>query len=153
MRRIFLFLLSLAISTSALALNGQRVVKQGVLPHTGQAVVVAEGDLEPRSIGSYTVHLYAKNTAYPHDHFVGGIVHTRNGVVDALRFEDIDGDSKPEIVVIIRYTGSGGFISADAFAPHGTTLRLVSSVAGLPSNQDPIQALIQTLRHKHSKRH
>lgn len=142
MRRIPVFLLGLFLSTAALALDTQRVVKHGVLPHTGQAVVVAEGDLEPRSIGSYAVRLYAKNDpAYPYDRFVAGIVHTRNGVVDALRFEDIDGDNKPEIVVIVRYTGSGGFISADAFAPHGKTLRLVSSVAGLPADQDPILAL------------
>lgn len=142
MRRIPVFLLGLALSTAALAIDNQHVVKHGTLPHTGQAVVVAEGDLEPRSIGSYTVRLYDKNDpAHPYDHFLTGIVHARNGVVDALRFEDIDGDKKPEIVVIVRYAGSGAFISADAFAQHGKTLRLVSSVSGLPADQDPIQAL------------
>lgn len=49
------------------------------------------------------VRLYVKNKpAYPYDRFVASIVHTRNSAVDALRAENIDGNNKTEIVVILR---------------------------------------------------
>jgi hypothetical protein len=37
---------------------------------TGLTAVVAEGDLEPRSIGSYSVRIYGANPEYPTDDYI-----------------------------------------------------------------------------------
>lgn len=138
---------SLIISTPAHAEDARRIVKQTVMPQTGQTVVIAEGDLEPRSIGSYSVRIYGKNDpAYPFDRFISGIVRPRNGTLQELLFADIDGNGKTDIVVITRYAGSGNFVTAEAFRLKGQTLTLLTSVAGLDAEKEAVQALKQKLR-------
>lgn len=140
---------ALLLLTAAHAEDTRRVIKHATMPKSGQTVVVAEGDLEPRSVGSYTVRLYAKNDpAYPYDRFVAGIVRPRNGVIQELSFADIDRNGQPDIVVITRYAGSGNFVTAEAFRLHGKTLTLLGSVAGLDADKDAVEAL----RHKLAKR-
>jgi Periplasmic lysozyme inhibitor of I-type lysozyme len=75
------------------------------------------------------------------DDFVFGVVRPRNGIVEAVRFDDIDDDDKPEIIVIIRSVGSGGYLSADAFSYRARSLEWVVSVAALDKAADPIRAL------------
>jgi hypothetical protein len=113
-----------------------------VLPGTSTVVVVAEGQFEPRSVGSYSVRIYAgANSRFPYDDFIAGTVRPRNGAVENVLFSDVNGDGSPEIVVVIRSAGTGGYLSADALHLHGTTLSLVESVAGLAKDADPIRAL------------
>ncbi|HEY6774025.1 MAG TPA: PliI family lysozyme inhibitor of I-type lysozyme [Oxalicibacterium sp.] len=145
MNRMPALLLCLALfsSTAKAASNDdERVVRHAVFPPTQATVVVAEGDLEPRSIGSYSVRLYAKGEPnFPYDSFITGLVRPRDGGIEKLLFSDVDGDGKPDIVVTVRAAGSGGFLSADAFRFDGKVLTLLSSVTGLDGNADPVAAL------------
>jgi hypothetical protein len=58
-----------------------------------------------------------------------------------VRFDIIDGDDRPEIVVITRSVGSGGYLSADAWRYRDGSLEWVLSVSDLDKGADPIQVL------------
>ena len=106
--------------------------------------VVAEGDLEARSIGSYTVRLYSTENAQPGDDttfFVAGVLHERDGSIEKVELADIDGDGNPEIVVTVRNVASGQYLSAEAFAFDKKRVWLRALVADLAKDADPISAL------------
>jgi hypothetical protein len=120
-----------------------RFVQKIKLPSELTAVV-AEGDLEARSIGSFTVRLYSSGQAQPGDDttfFVAGVIAERDGYVEKVELADIDGDGKPEIVVTIRCVGTGQYLSADAFVFDQKRLWLRASVADLAKDADSIAAL------------
>ena len=73
--------------------------------------------------------------------FIVGLIRPRNGTVEAVRFDDLDGDKTPEIVVIMRSVGSGGYVSADAFRYKSRSLQLIASVSDLDKGADPIKRL------------
>jgi hypothetical protein len=124
-----------------------RVVKKLQIPGSLEVVVVAEGDFEPRSVGSYTLRLYGGSSAkFPTDDFVAGSVRPRNGTVEAVRFEDVDGDDGPEIVVILRSAGSGGYLSADAYRYRARSLEFILSISDLDKGANPIPALRAKLK-------
>jgi hypothetical protein len=124
-----------------------RFVKKFQIPNSAKVVVVAEGDFEPRSTGSYTVRLYGGNSAkFPTDDFVAGLIRPRNGTIETVRFDDIDGDVRPEIVVLVRSAGSGAYLSADAFRFRPGSLEFILSVSELDKRSDPIQALRDKLK-------
>lgn len=112
----------------------------------GMTAVVAEGDYEPRSIGSYSVRLYGDNPKWPTDDFKCGIIRERDGVIEKLLMQDINGDGTNELNVIIRCVGSGAYISADAFQYRDGTLEIAASVEGLDKTADPIKALRKVAR-------
>lgn len=119
-----------------------RFVKKIQIPDSAEVLVVAEGDFEPRSIGSYALRVYGgASKQFPVDEFFVGLVRPRNGMVEAVKFADIDGDDRPEIVVIIRSVGSGGYLSADAFRYRTRSLEFIGSVSDLGKGADPIRAL------------
>jgi hypothetical protein len=119
-----------------------RFVKKFQIPGSPEVVVVAEGDYEPRSIGSYALRVYGGSSKkFPTDDFVVGLIRPRSGTVQAVKFEDIDGDGNPEVVVIIRSAGTGGHLSADAFVYRNKSLDLVASVSDLDKRADPTRAL------------
>jgi Periplasmic lysozyme inhibitor of I-type lysozyme len=99
--------------------------------------VVDEGDFEPRSVGSYVLRVYKGSSSFPTDHLVAGLIRRRNGTLEALRFADVDGDQEPEIVVVIRSVGSGGYVSADAFRYRLRSLQLIASVSDLEPERIP----------------
>jgi len=122
--------------------RGLRFVGKFHIPGSPEVVVVAEGDFEPRGVGSYALRVYGGTSKkFPLDDFVAGVVWPRNGIVEAVRFADIDGDDRSEIVVITRAVGSGGYLSADAFRYRARSLEWVVSVAALDKAADPIRAL------------
>ena len=125
------------------ALGYQReTVLTVTLPGTDLAVTVAEGPAEPRSIGSYAVRVYeVRDSAFPYDVFVAGLVRKRDGGIEELRFADLDGDGRAEAVVVIRSAGSGGYVSADAFSVTRNGIRLAGSVEDLDADADPVEAL------------
>jgi hypothetical protein len=144
MRRIRLLCLGVvfAATTALGADEGARLVRQTAISGAARIVVVAEGDFEPRSVGSYSLRAYAgKDPRFPYDHFVAGTVRPRDGAVEDVRFSDLDGDGSPEIIVVIRSAGTGSYLSADAFQLHGAVLTLLESVSGLAGNADPIRTL------------
>jgi hypothetical protein len=112
-----------------------------------ESVVVAEGDWEPRSIGSYSLRIYGgRSEKFPADDFITGTVRPRNGTIEAVRFADVDGDNRPDLIVVIRSAGSGGYLTAEAFRYHDRSLELIGSVAGLYKTTDVIQVLREKLK-------
>ena len=123
-------------------------VQKLALP-TGQTAVVAEGDFEARSIGSYSVRIYSIQSAQPDDDttfFSSGVIRARDGTVDRIFLADLGNDGAPSLVVSIRSSGSGGYLSADAFTIGETTVVLRASVYGLAANADPVVALKSSLQ-------
>ena len=119
-----------------------RFAKSFQIPGSPEVIVVAEGDFEPRSVGSYSLRVYAgASKESPTDDFIGGIIRPRNGTIEAVRFDSVSGDDSPEIVVITRSVGSGGYLSADAFRYQSGSLEWILSVSDLDKKADPIQAL------------
>ena len=104
MKRAFLALSILALlAASANADEAERVVKRLQLPDRAGTVVVSEGDLEPRSAGSYSLRVYSsKNPDFPFDDFVAGIVRSRDGVVKDLKFVNLGGRYPRAIIVVIQ---------------------------------------------------
>lgn len=123
-----------------------RFVTRLKLP-SGQTVLVAEGESEARSTGSFTVKLY--EPAPPEDEttfFASGLVRSRDGVVEKALLEDLDGDAKPEVIVTVRSVGSGSYLSAHAFSIKKNHLVFRGCVESLPVDANPVEALRRHLR-------
>ena len=121
---------------------------------TGQTAVVAEGDFEARSIGSYSVRIYSTQSMQPDDDttfFSSGVIRSRDGTVEKVFLAELDNDGSPSLVVVIRSTGSGGYLSADAFTIRKDTVVLHASVTGLVANEDPVGALKSALQNSRQK--
>lgn len=116
---------------------------------TGQTAVVAEGDFEARSIGSYSVRIYSTPSAQPEDNttfFSSGVIRARDGAVEKVFLTDLGNKGPPSLIVAIRSAGSGGYLSADAFTIGINTVVLCASVSGLAANADPVVALKSSLQ-------
>jgi hypothetical protein len=120
-------------------------VSSRVLPPGGGLVVVAEGDYEARSLGSYSMRLYAAKSANADQHlfpvtidnFKCGLIQPReNGFVEKVFTRDLLGDGREEIIVTIRSVGRYAMVSADAFRVDDDRLTCVASVTGFPANAD-----------------
>ena len=121
------------------AVAQDRFVTKLKLP-TGQTVVVAEGDFEARSTGSFSVRLYEAASAPDETtFFTSGLVRLRDGVVEKVMLAD--GDQQPEIIVIVRSVGTGSYLSAHAFAFAKDGLLFHAAVEGLAPDADPVAAL------------
>jgi hypothetical protein len=131
----------LLLAGSAHAAAQDRFVSKLTLP-TGQTVVVEEGELEARSIGSFSVRLY-EAAAAPDEttFFTDGLVRARDGVIDRVMLADVGGDPKPEIIVVMRSVGTGGYLSVQAFSVAADKLILYAAVEGLSVDADPAAAL------------
>jgi hypothetical protein len=69
--RIWILVLAIMLCAGEVLADEGRYVKQLPLPD-GRVSVVAEGDMEPRSIGSYSIRFYgARNPDFPTDDFQG----------------------------------------------------------------------------------
>ena len=120
----------------------ERFVKAFPVPDSTATIIVAEGEQEPRSIGSYSVRLYGgANEDFPLDDFQGGIVRARDGVVEAVRFAEFDDDDTQEVVVVIRAAGTGGYQSADVFRIDDDALSWIKHIDELPKDADPVAEL------------
>jgi len=147
-RSLLLALVSMPFALAAFAgVTDGRFVKNYPLPNSPAIAVIAEGDFEPRSVGSYSLRIYAGvNPGLPFDNFVTGMVRARDGAVEGLLFHDFDGDGAAEIVVVTRSAGSGSYLSADAFAFRGEMLLFLDSACGLPADADPVAALAKKIK-------
>ena len=139
--RVLASAMALLLAASGHAAAQERFVSRLKLP-TGTIAVVAEGDFEARSIGSFSVRLY--EAAAPPDEttfFTSGLVRARDGTVEKVILADVDGDRQQEIIVVVRSAGSGSYLSAHAFAVAKDQLRFRAVVDGLPADADPVAAL------------
>ena len=131
-----------AAASTAAAADLNRIVLNGSDAILGVNAVADEGEGEPRSIGSYALRLYkAGDPSFPFDAFAAGAVRPRDGTLEALKFADIDRDGRPEVIVVSRSAGSGGYLSVDAFRFQKDALVLAASKSGLPADADPVAAL------------
>jgi hypothetical protein len=148
MNKLSALILTLLIAGILHASEPERFIEKIKLP-TGQTVVVAEGDYEARSIGSFSVRLY---NAAPHGDettfFRAGQVLPRNGTIEKVVLSDFVGTLQLAIVVIVRSAGTGGYLSAHAFIFSKKRLTYYASVKDLPPKADPIEAL-RKLGRKH----
>lgn len=147
--RIFLALIiALTVPSSIQAGERDRFIEKVKLP-SGQTVVVAEGELEARSIGSFSVRVY--DAALPPDEttfFVAGLVRGRDGTLEQVMLADVDGDAQPEVIVKVRSVGTGSYVSAHAFGVDKETLTFLADVEGLPPDTDPVGALRESINKK-----
>lgn len=128
--------------------SSTRFVQKLSLPFK-QTAVVAEGDLEARSTGSYSIRIYSAEGAQPGDDstfFSSGVIRARDGTVEKAFLASLDNKEAPDLVVVIRSAGTGSYLSADAFIVTKKKLALHASVSGLPPNADPLVALRASLR-------
>lgn len=134
------------LNTSHASDDSLRYVKKHLLP-TGQVAVVAEGDLEPRSIGSYSIRIYSnEDKKYPTDDFICGIIQTRDGSVENVTFADINQDKIKEIIITIRCVGTSSTLSADAFSFKDKQLVKVATISDQPKDADCVKALIDQVK-------
>jgi hypothetical protein len=125
----------LMASTPALAQEARFISK--IKLSSGETVVVAEGDYEARSTGSFSVRLY--DAAEPGDEttfFSSGLIEERDGSIETVTLADLDNDKKEEIVVQIRSAGTGGYLSAFAFGVKDKKLRTKGKIADLAPGAD-----------------
>ncbi len=129
-------------ATAVLAAQGRFI--QALALDDGAMVVVAEGEREPRSIGSYSIRLYAvSNPEFPYDEFLHGLVVARDGFVEDVLLADLDADGGRELVVLVRSAGTGGYLSAQSFKMARGQVYPFRAVADLPASADPMDQLRQ----------
>lgn len=141
MNKLFAAVLLLISPLALHASDAGRFITKVRLP-SGQTVVVAEGDFEARSTGSFSLRLY--DAASPGDEttfFSAGQIRARDGSIEKVVVVDLVGDQDPEVIVIVRSVGTGGYLSAQAFTIGKQTMAFHSMVEGLPAAADPIKAL------------
>lgn len=141
MKTLATFIITVLASVTLYAEASDRFIKKVKLP-SGQTAVVAEGEFEARSIGSFSVRLY--EAAPPEDEttfFTAGLIRAREGTIQKVIIADIDDTHKPDIIVIVRSVGTGSYISAHAFAFDKQKLTSLAAVEGLPPEADPVEAL------------
>ncbi len=112
---------------------------------SGHTVLVYEGEFEARSVGSYSVLLYAP--APPEERttfFLSGVVTPRDGVIENVRLSDLDGDHAEELIVVSRSVGTGGYLSAEAYRIVNERICIFRSVRDLPPDADCEAALRQS---------
>jgi len=140
-RRILLAV-ALVVPVAAAADAGDvRRPLSATLPQAGATIVVSEGEWEPRSIGSYSLRVYAANPDFPYDNFITGLVRARDGILQHIGFSDIDRDGNADIVVFFRSVGSGNYLAAEAFRFKEGNLTPLASVSGLRAQDDAMAAL------------
>ncbi|MBR9858745.1 MAG: hypothetical protein GYB38_13660 [Gammaproteobacteria bacterium] len=141
MTKIWMLLMFLVLVAAVTAAEPASPVLKLTLP-TGQTVVVAEGELEARSIGSFSVRLY-QAAAAPDEttFFLSGIIRPRDGVLENVVVADVVGDARPEIIVISRSIGTGSYQSAYVFEFTENTLHFRTQLDGFAADKDPIAAL------------
>jgi hypothetical protein len=139
--RIWLVATVLLLEVPVNAVAQDRFASKLTTP-TGQTLVVAEGDFEARSIGSFSVRLY-EAAAAPDEttFFIAGFIRARDGFVEKTLLADINGDQQQEVIVIVRSVGTGSYQSAHAFAIEKDTLVFLSAAEGLAPDADPVAVL------------
>ncbi len=139
---LFACLSAVSFAASPNCVTESRFVQKMTLP-SGQTAVIAEGDCEARSLGSYSVRLYRDGDA---TFYQSGLILERDGTIESVHLADLDGDGRDEMVVVMRSAGSGGYVAAQAFSVANNRIEARSSVKDLPADADPVAALTKTTK-------
>jgi Periplasmic lysozyme inhibitor of I-type lysozyme len=111
-RVIVASLVLLSIGLAHGAEGSLRFVKKFQIPDSAEVLIVAEGDFEPRGIGSYSLRVYGgRSKKFPTDDFVAGLIRPRNGTIEALRFDDVEEKAEAEKLRLRPTTGVDGINS------------------------------------------
>ncbi|SCX51556.1 Serine protease inhibitor ecotin [Nitrosospira sp. Nsp1] len=119
-----------------------------------QTIVVAEGDFEARSIGSYSVRLYSTGNTQVNDDagiFASGLIRLRSGTLEKVFLENLGLDEAPSLIVTMRSVGTGSYVSADAFKIVGNKVVLHASITEMFADADPVVALKAVLKTSRKK--
>jgi len=116
--------------------DGEGGAAKKIMLPAGGMVVVAKGDGEAESLGSYSIRLYAaEDQEHPCDDFLDGAVRPREGgSIEGVSVKDLDGDGTNDVIVTFRCVGTGSYLSADAFRVADKKLTFVASVADQAPN-------------------
>ncbi len=149
-----LFVLALCFISSAQGEEGRYVKKMRISKEL--TAVVAEGDFEPRSIGSFTVRLYRADDdeakrGLDVDDFAGGILLERDGQIEKVELLDLDGDSTNELIISVRSAGSGGYLSGFALGLKGKSVQILAQDLGMLQDADVASELRKMLQGKSKK--
>ena len=101
----------------------------------GLTAVVAEGDYEPRSIGTFSIHVY--RDLHTGD-YVAGLISLRDGFIRDVRVAGTNGPVR--IIVQTETAGSGAYRTDHVFAFDPATNKLTKEEAE-PSRATPPRAL------------
>lgn len=139
--KIWVFLMMFLLVIPAHATQNDRFVSKIKHP-TGKTIVVAEGEFEARSIGSFSVRLYdAAESMDETTFFSSGFIRARDGAIEKLILADVDEDEKQELIVVVRSVGTGNYLSAHTFSVSENKLAFRSVVEGLAADDDPVTAV------------
>ena len=140
MKILFALTGALLASATLHAAESDRFITKVKLP-SGQTAVVAEGDFEARSIGSFSVRLYeAAPSGDETTFFTAGLIRARDGSIETVLLADVDGNKRPEIIVNVRSVGTGSYLSAQPFG--NPSARGSDRTAQPPSQPDSPQAAL-----------
>jgi hypothetical protein len=113
---VALFCASLS-GAPAFASGDCKFLKKVGLPER-QTAVIATGDLEACSLGSYSVRIYSSENVQPGDDttfYRFGLLHERDGTVEDAFLANLGPSAPASLIVKIRSVGSGGHVSARAY--------------------------------------
>ena len=149
-----LFVLALCFISSAQGAEVRYVKKIRISKEL--TAVVAEGDFEPRSIGSFPVRFYRADDdeakrGLDTDDFAGGILIERDGQIEKVELLDLDGDSTNEMIISVRSAGSGGYLSGFAVGLMGKNVEVLAQDLGMLQDADVASELRKILQEKSKK--
>jgi len=149
-----LFVLALCFISSAQGAEVRYVKKIRISKEL--TAVVAEGDFEPRSIGTFTVRFYRADDdeakrGLDVDDFAGGILLERDGQIEKVELLDLDGDSTNELIISVRSAGSGGYLSGFALGLKGKSVQILAQDLGMLQDANVASELRKILQEKSKK--
>ena len=132
------------LSISAHAAEPARFLFKLLRP-SGETVVVAEGDFELHSAGSYSVRYYSPSSSPDGAPvFASGLILPRTGSIEKVILGDVNADAMDEVIVVFRPAGGGDGFAAQVFEMVDEQIAPLFSLSDLVSDAD----LMETLRER-----
>ncbi|MGY6120147.1 PliI family lysozyme inhibitor of I-type lysozyme (plasmid) [Paraburkholderia strydomiana] len=124
-----------------------KFLKKVALPER-QTAVIATGDLEACSLGSYSVRIYSSENVQPGDDttfYRFGLLHERDGTVEDAFLANLGPSAPASLIVKIRSVGSGGHVSARAYVVSKNGIYAVAAIRDQRPQTDVVAALKKQL--------
>ncbi|MEZ2311821.1 PliI family lysozyme inhibitor of I-type lysozyme [Paraburkholderia sp. RCC_158] len=143
---VALFCASLS-GAPAFASGDCQFLKKVTLPER-QTAVIATGDLEACSLGSYSVRIYSSENVQLGDDttfYRFGLLHERDGTVEDAFLANLGPSAPASLIVKIRSVGSGGHVSARAYVVNKNGIHAVAAIRDQRPQTDVVAALKKQL--------